>query len=85
MSETKFEELRMSGASPRDLANQVSDAINAALKRGMETDEACCVAVSVIADYARMEYGDSHLAALAHVVTQRAKEPRPQDIGGRYD
>lgn len=79
---SEFEQLRLSGASPAELANTVSDAINAALRRGMETDEACCVVASIAADYARLEYGDRYLASLAHVVLERAKEPQPMDVGG---
>lgn len=62
------------------LANAMSDAIHDALERGMETDEACCVAVAVIADYARIEYGDGYLAQLATVLLAQQGKPAPKDI-----
>ncbi len=72
----------VSGRSPAQLANDVSDAIAAALKRGMETDEAVCVAVAVLADYARIEYGNGYLSKLARVVKAQADRPMPRGDGG---
>ena len=66
------------GPNFRDLGNAVSDAINAALKRGMEIDEACCVVVSVAADYARLEYGNDYLPDLAEVVSERKNHALPE-------
>lgn len=71
----------ISGALPAKLSNDVSDAIHAALERGMETDEACCVALAVVADYARMEYGPAYLHELAGVILRRNEAPFPTDIG----
>ncbi|MBN9035496.1 MAG: hypothetical protein J0H53_05460 [Rhizobiales bacterium] len=73
----EFSEL--SGRWAADLGNAISDAIHAALLRGMETDEAACIAVSVAADYARAEYGDAYLQDLAKVVVMRAGRPMPED------
>jgi hypothetical protein len=67
----------ITGALPAELANAVSDAIAFAIKRGMEVDEAVCVAIGVAADYARGEYGDGFLKDLADVITARAGEPLP--------
>lgn len=69
-------EARISGALPTMLANAVSGAITAALERGMEMDEACCVAVAVIADYARFAYGAGYLDELAFVLRERANAPQ---------
>jgi hypothetical protein len=60
------------------LGNAVSDAIHAALKKGMEIDEACCCVVAVAADYARGEYGDDYLPQLAQVITRRNEMPMPE-------
>lgn len=71
---------RLTGALPALFANAVSDAIRAALERGMETDEACCIAAGVAADYARGAYGSDYLHDLAAVVIARAGEPEPLNI-----
>ena len=63
-----------------ELANAVSDAINAALKLGMEADEAACCVVTVAADYARHAYGDTYLNDLALVVKKRAGRALPENI-----
>ena len=68
----------MSGRLPADLSNAISDAIHAAIERGMDVDEAACVVVSVAADYARMEYGNDYLGALAEVIKHRASMPLPE-------
>lgn len=60
------------------LANAMSDAINMALRCGLEPDQCCCVAVQVIADYARGEYGNQYLTRLARVVRKRADMPMPE-------
>jgi hypothetical protein len=65
------------GRSFADLANAVSDAVNAALKRGMAADEAACVVVQVAADYARGAYGNAYLLELAQVVIDRGSFPAP--------
>lgn len=71
----------ITGRLPRDLANAVSDAIHAALEKGMATDEAVCVVAAVAADYGRMEYGDGYLFGIAKVVLAKAGKPHPLDIG----
>lgn len=58
----------MRGILPAQLANAVSDAINAALQAGMEVDEAVCTVVGVASDYAKGEYGPDYLDQLARVV-----------------
>ena len=65
------------GILPRTLANSVSDAIAAAMKLGMEPDEAACIVVAVAADYARCYYGDKYLPHLAKAVTSRAGMAMP--------
>lgn len=60
------------------LGNAVSDAIHAALKKGMEIDEACSCVVAVAADYARGEYGDDYLPRLAQIITRRNEMPMPE-------
>lgn len=66
------------GRSFAQLANDVSDAMTAALMRGMEADEACCCAVAVIADYARGTYGAAYLPKLAEVLIERANHELPE-------
>lgn len=65
------------GPLPAALGNAVSDAIYHAVSVGMEMDEACCIAVAVIADYARGTYGDRYLPSLASIITRRAGQPLP--------
>lgn len=74
-------EATASGQLPNDLANAVSNAINAALSRGMEPDEAACIAIAVAADYGRSYYGDAYLPHLAKAVTSRAGLPEPETKG----
>jgi hypothetical protein len=73
-------ETTLTGRLPAELANAVSDAISSALKRGMEIDEAACVVAAVAADYARREYGDVYLEALAEIVKMRAGTPMPEMV-----
>lgn len=68
----------LSGELPRRLAQGISDAIHKAVKSGMELDEACCVGVSVIADYARAAYGPGYLAPLSGVLLERGDRPPPE-------
>jgi hypothetical protein len=68
------------GPSFRDLGNAVSEAIHAALSRGMEVEEACSVVVAVAADYGRGTYGPTYLAELAHIVTERANHKLPEGL-----
>jgi len=70
----------LSGRLPAALSNAVSDAIHAALESGMEIDEAACVVVSVASDYARLQYGNDYLGALANVVLHRASMPMPDIV-----
>ena len=72
------DEASVTGRGPRDLANAISDAINAALTKGMEPDEAACIAVAVAADYARSYYGDKYLPHLAKAVMGQAGKPAPK-------
>lgn len=65
------------GLLPARLANAISDALAAAIKSGMEPDEATCVAVAVVADYGRGYYGADYLAHLSEVLLSRANEPEP--------
>lgn len=71
----------ISGPMVAKLSNDVSDAIHAALKKGMETDEVCCVVIAVAADYARLDYGPAYLHELAAVILRRNEAPFPTDIG----
>ena len=66
-----------SGPLMAELGNAVSDAIHAALKRGLEVDEACSVATKVVGDYWRGAYGSGdlpNLAALLHEGPPPARE-----------
>jgi hypothetical protein len=56
-----------------ELGNALSDAINAALTKGMETDEACSIAMRVIGDYWRFQYGDEGIDGLGSLL--RAAKP----------
>ncbi|GLI25627.1 hypothetical protein GGQ86_000386 [Xanthobacter flavus] len=76
------EAFTVSGDLPTTLANTISDAIHAALSKGMEPDAACCVAVAIVADYARTAYGDGYLADLAGVLLTRAGAPLPEVAHG---
>lgn len=71
---------KISGALPAKLCNEISGAIHAALEKGMEMDEACCLAIAVIADYVRGEYGPGYLADLSDVLVARALAPMPEEI-----
>lgn len=66
-----------SGKNFSDLANAVSDAINASLKRGMAVDEAASVVVQVAADYGRGAYDNVFLQQLAQAVIDRGNFPLP--------
>lgn len=70
----------VSGAEPNDFANEVAALIGAAQKRGLDLDVAVCVMVGVAADYARAQYGDRYLDALASVVKYRAGKPLPSAV-----
>lgn len=61
------------------LANAVSDAIHGAFGRGVAADDACSVAATVVADYARGNYGDEYLFGLVKVMLARAGAPFPGD------
>ncbi len=65
----------VSGEAPQKLAQAISDAFFAS---GLPVDEAACVAIAVIADYARAEYGDGYLFDLANVLIQRGGTPLPE-------
>ena len=63
-----------------DLGNEVSDAINRAMRRGLECDQACSVVAQVAADYFRGTYGNNDLPGLASIITLSAGRPMPSDI-----
>jgi hypothetical protein len=66
----------MSGPLPAMLGNAVSDAINAALRSGMEVDEACSVALGVVRDYWLTSYDmdDKALEGLSAILRHRPCE-----------
>lgn len=68
MADTRLATL--TGSLPAKLANTLSDAIHAALSAGMETDEACCVALGVIGDYWVTQYAldDEALEAFSAIL-----------------
>jgi hypothetical protein len=68
------------GKSFADLGNAVSDAINAALRRGMGVDEATSVVVQVAADYGRGAYDNLFLQQLARIVIDRGDVPMPGEV-----
>jgi len=70
----------LTGRLPAELANNVSQALAAAIRRGAAADEACCVAAQVVADYWRSAYGNATLQTLGQVVLQRAEAPLPAGI-----
>lgn len=72
------QKMTATGALPRDLGNGVSDAIHAALIRGMEIDEAACIVIAVACDYARGQYGDAFLESLVKIVRGQRGKPLPQ-------
>lgn len=67
----------VTGAAPNDLANAIAAAIDAAVDGGLDLDVAACVVAGVAADYARAEYGERYLEALADVIRLRAGMPLP--------
>jgi hypothetical protein len=70
----------ITGPMPANLANAISEVLHRIVMAGMPLDEACCVAVGVIADYARDQYGDTYLDGLAEIVRSRAGQPMPRRI-----
>lgn len=85
MSEHEPTPVIVSGAMPNDFANVIAAAIDKAQDDGLDLDVAVCVAIGVCADYARAEYGDKYLDALAWVVQSRAGKPLPRaadPVGG---
>lgn len=77
-TDTPTELCTLQGELPTRLAQRLSDAIYASLLEGMESDEACCIAVAVIADYARGAYGNDYLRGLARIVIKQAEKPMPR-------
>jgi len=69
----------VSGELPATLGNAVSDAIFAAIKRGMGVDEAVSVVVAVASDYGCNAYGESYRGRLAELV--RAHRARGEEKG----
>jgi hypothetical protein len=74
----------LQGLLPTQLANAISDAMQVGLARGMATDEACCVAIAVVCDYARGEYGNDYLDGLVGVVLAQKGRPLPFDAGNAH-
>lgn len=72
------QEIIATGKLPNDFANEIAAVIDAAQERGIDLDIAVCVTIGVAADYARAEYGDQYLKAMAHVIMQRAGKPLPR-------
>lgn len=72
----------VSGPLPTELANTVSDALVVARRKGMELDEACCVALAVVCDYARGNYGDAFLNQLKKIVDAQKGRPLPAERRG---
>lgn len=69
----------MTGASPAILGNAVSDAINAAMRRGMQADEAVSVALQVVVDYGRTAYGQQYVRTLSDAVKVMGRRPLPKE------
>ena len=69
----------LTGASPMILANAVSDAINAAMRRGMQPDEAVCTALQVAVDYGRGTYGQQYVQKLSDAVKLMGRRPLPKE------
>lgn len=67
----------ITGRLPTDLSNEVSDAIHKALTRGMEPDEAVCVAMKVALDYGRHSYGDQYGHRLREMIATFMSQPAP--------
>lgn len=63
-----------SGPLPAALGNAVSDAIFAAIQKGMDVDEACSVTVGVVADYWKQAYAldEASIAGLSAILRGRA-------------
>lgn len=78
MSDLKIQEVIATGPLPNDFANVIAAAIDKAQEDGLDLDVAVCVAAGVCADYARAEYGDKYLDALAYIVRSRAGKPLPR-------
>lgn len=78
MNEQEPQAVVVTGAMPNDFANVIAAAIDKAQEDGLDLDVAVCVAVGVCADYARAEYSDKYLDALAYIVKSRAGKPLPR-------
>lgn len=78
MSDFKAQAIEATGKLPNDFANEIAESIDRAQERGLDLDVAVCVAIGVCADYARAEYGDEYLDAMAYVIGQRAGKPLPR-------
>lgn len=78
MSDPKVQEIIATGPLPNDFANEIAGCIDRAQEGGLDLDVAVCVAIGVAADYARAEYGDEYLNAMAYVIMQRAGKPLPR-------
>lgn len=68
---------KITGAPAAELGNAISDAIHAALEKGMETDVACSIAVKVISDYAADAYGKEYLPDLAKLLIGNVRADTP--------
>lgn len=69
----------LTGAAPAILGNAISDAINAAMRRGMAADEAVSVALQVAVDYGRHTYGESYVRKMSDAVKLMGRRPLRKD------
>lgn len=74
----KAMEIIATGALPNEFANEIAACIDRAQEAGLDLDVAACVAIGVAADYARAEFGDEYLSAMAYVIMQRVGKPLPR-------
>lgn len=71
----KFEEVGSELHSA--LGQHTSTMIWIAQQNGIPMDEALCVVIAVVADYARVSYGNEYLKHLCDVLMKRAEHPMP--------
>jgi len=67
----------VSGPEATEVAEVFSAQICGFISTGMRLDVVLCIAIAVLADYARGEYGDDYLDELADVLVSRRNEPLP--------
>lgn len=69
-----------SGEHITKLANGVSEVMAAAAKDGCSPSEIISVAFQVVADHARLRYGNGCLGAFAELIMRRASAPMPVEV-----